>query len=184
MTGPGFGLKRAAAGFLSALPDLGIETALTGENRSQNIVDSYDAINQVSKSIGIEELAKMGGSDTQLELLTAIQTTVSPDASPVENRRRMRQRLAAGEILSKKAELASEWVNTFGSLGYAAPDGTTWQKFWPKYQKQEWNRHLQNEKAAASEGAAPQGGAGSSVIDEADAIVSGGIGKGKTRGSF
>ncbi len=191
VTGPGFGIKRTVAGVLSALPDLGVERALTGENRSQSYVDDYDRISMVSKSIGIEELAKMGGSDTQLELKTAIQTTVSPDASPAENKKRFNQRIAAAEILSKKAQLAAEWVNTFGSLGYAAPNGTTWQKYWPTYQKQQWGEFLKKEAARIAEEearargeTAPPGRAGSSVIDEADAIVSGGIGRGKTRGSF
>ena len=181
MTGPGFGSKRNVAGILSYLPNFGIEKALTGSDVTQEYVNNYDAIEQASKTIGIDTLQKVGGSDTERELLTAIQTTVNPDVSPSENKRRFRQQLAAADILAKKAQLASEWVNTYGSLQYAAPDGTTWQKFWPMYQRQEWSNFRKSEP---KEGAAPQAGTGNSVIDEADAIVSGGIGKGKTRGSF
>jgi len=145
MTGPGAGLKRTAASVVGLLPNLGVEEFLTGENRTQNIIDTYDAVDQAAKMSGIEALKGIGGSDTERELLTAIQTGVNNDASPEENRRRVSNQLAAANILSKKAQLASEWVNRFGSLGYAAPDGTTWQKFWPSYQKQEWVAHRQRE---------------------------------------
>lgn len=181
MTGPGFGAKRNVAGILSYLPNFGIEKALTGSDVTREYVDNYDAIEQASKTIGIDTLQKVGGSDTERELLTAIQTTVNPDVSPSENKRRFRQQLAAADILAKKAQLASEWVNTYGSLQYAAPDGTTWQKFWPAYQRQEWNAFTKSEKA---QGSGPRTQQPSSILNEADAIVSGGIGPATTKGSF
>jgi hypothetical protein len=159
MTGPGASVKRAAASVIGLLPNLGVEEFLTGENRTQNIIDTYDAVDQASKMQGIEALKGIGGSDTERELLTAIQTGVNNDASPEENRRRVRNQLAAADILSKKAQLASEWVNRFGSLQYAAPDGTTWQKAWPQYQRQNWAAHLAREERLA-QGAGKKSGTG------------------------
>ena len=151
MTGPGAGLKRTTASVIGLLPNLGVEEFLTGENRTQNIIDTYDAVDQASKMQGIEALKGIGGSDTERELLTAIQTGVNNDASPDENRRRVSNQLAAANILSKKAQLASEWVNTYGSLAYATPDGTTWQKAWPQYQRQQWAAHRAREAQLEAE---------------------------------
>lgn len=148
MTGPSFGAQRTAAGVMSYVPGYQwLAKNLTGEDRIADTINTYDAIEQASKTIGIDTLQKVGGSDTERELLTAIQTTVNPDVSPAENKRRFRQQLAAADILAKKSQLASEWVNRFGSLQYAAPDGTTWQKFWPEYQKQEWGNFMKNERS-------------------------------------
>ena len=83
-------------------------------------------------------------------MLTAIQTGVNPELTQKENERRARGQIAAAEIVSKKAQLASEWVNKFGSLQYAAPDGTTWQQFWPSYQKQSWAEHRKREAEIAA----------------------------------
>lgn len=158
--GPGFGAKRNVAGALSYVPGVTwAEKQMDGKGQSQteNIINNYDAIEQASKVIGIDTLQKVGGSDTERELLTAIQTTVNADATATENARRFRDQLAAADILAKKSQLASEWVNRFGSLQYAAPDGTTWQGFWPQYQREAWGDHLKS-RGAGAKGAGAQGG--------------------------
>ena len=144
-TGPGFSASRTAAGVASVVPGFTWLERNTRGNVTQAVIENYDAIEQASKTIGIDTLQKMGGSDTERELLTAIQTTVNPDVLPKENARRFRSQIAAADILSQKAKLASEWVNKFGSLAYAAPDGTTWQGFWPQYQKQMWSKFIKSE---------------------------------------
>ena len=172
MTGPGAGVKRTVASVVGLLPNLGVEEFLTGENRTQNIINTYDAVDQASKMQGIEALKGIGGSDTERELLTAIQTGVNNDALPEENRRRVSNQFAAATILSKKAQLASEWVNRFGSLQYAAPDGTTWQKYWPQYQRDNWAAHLKAEadKERLKRERAKGGGA-PSAVDAASEII-------------
>lgn len=163
-SGPDFGMRRTVAGALWAIP---------GGGPGQEIINTYDQIDQAAKISGIEALKGIGGSDTERELLTAIQTGVNPEQTQKENERRARGQIAAADILSKKAQLASEWVNRFGSLKYAAPDGTTWQKFWPAYQKQEWAAHRQREAQLEAEAKQTRGGGkSSSVLDAADAIVS------------
>ncbi len=97
--------------------------------------------------IGIDTLQKVGGSDTERELLTAIETTVNTKTPKSERLRRYDDALAASDILSKKAQMMTEWVNAHGSLMYAAPNGMTWQQFWPKYQKAAWSDHLQKRDA-------------------------------------
>jgi len=163
-SGPDFGTRRTVAGALWPIP---------GGGPGQEIINSYDQIDQAGKISGIEALKGIGGSDTERELLTAIQTGVNPELTQKENERRARGQIAAADILSKKAQLASEWVNRFGSLKYAAPDGTTWQKFWPGYQKQSWAAHRQQEAQLEAEAKQTKGGGqSSSVLDAADAIVS------------
>lgn len=164
-SGPDFGTRRSVAGALWAMPgDFG---------PGREIINSYDQIDQASKISGIEALKGIGGSDTERELLTAIQTGVNPELTPKENARRARGQIAAAEIVSKKAQLASEWVNRFGSLQYAAPDGTTWQKYWPATQKEAWAKHRQREAAIVAEERRKMGGGqANSVVDAADAIIS------------
>lgn len=131
-TGAGTGLARNIAGVFSA----------TGFFPSADeFTKNYDAIEQASKTIGIDTLQKVGGSDTERELLTAIQTTVNPDVQPQENIRRFRDQIASADILAKKAQFMTEWVNKAGSLSYALPNGMTWPQFWSEYQKAAWSDH-------------------------------------------
>lgn len=131
-TGAGTGLARNIAGVFSA-------TGLFPS--ADEFTKNYDAIEQASKTIGIDTLQKVGGSDTERELLTAIQTTVNPDVQPQENVRRFRDQIASADILAKKAQFMTEWVNKAGSLSYALPNGMTWPQFWSEYQKAAWSDH-------------------------------------------
>jgi hypothetical protein len=152
MTGPNFRAQRTAAGALSYIPGLsGAARYLTGEDKIAANINTFDQIEGAALDAAIKKLEEVGGSDTNQELMTAMKTTISPDLLPEENMRRYRSKLAAAEIVAKKAQLASEWRNNIGSLDGAAPDGTTWQEFWPAYQKQAWAKHRQQEAAIVAE---------------------------------
>jgi len=154
--GPGFGGRRTVAGILSLVPGVtALEKALDpkGQSQTENIIDNFDAIEAASKDLGIAKLGEIGGSDTERELLTAIQTTVSPNKQATENARIYRNQLAAADILAQKADLATKWTNKFGSLKYTAPSGETWNGFWSKYQKAAWADHR---RTSAGAGIKPQ----------------------------
>lgn len=154
--GPGFGGRRTVAGILSLVPGVtALEKALDpkGQSQTENIINNFDAIEAASKDLGIAKLGEIGGSDTERELLTAIQTTVSPNKQATENARIYRNQLAAADILAQKADLATKWTNKFGSLKYTAPSGETWNGFWSKYQKAAWADHR---RASAGAGTKPQ----------------------------
>ena len=131
-TGPGTGIARMAA---SPFAMLGVESA-------NQFVGDYDAIDAAAKESGIEKLKGIGGSDTERELLTAIQTGVNAETPSPENKRRIGNAIAAADIASQRHRLATEWFNKFGSLAYKAPNGMTWPQFWSSYQKQAWADHL------------------------------------------
>jgi hypothetical protein len=141
-TGPGTGLARAAA---APFAMLGVESA-------NQFVADYDAIDAAAKEGGIEKLKGIGGSDTERELLTAIQTGVNVETPTPENKRRIGNAIAAAEIASQRHRLATEWVNKFGALSYAAGNGMTWPQFWSTYQKQAWADHLKGRGGAGGGG--------------------------------
>jgi hypothetical protein len=152
-TGPAFGTQRNVASVLSALPLYDWARRQIGaEDRISNNINVYDQIDQASKLAGIEALKGIGGSDTERELLTAMQTGVTTDLLPEENKRRMRGATRAAEILSDKEEMASQWLQRYGSLDprYVAPNGKTFQSVWRQYQRQEWDKHLKNEARIAA----------------------------------
>ena len=160
--GPGFGGRRTVAGVLSLVPGVtDLEKMLDpkGQSQTENIIANFDAIEAASKDLGIAKLGEIGGSDTERELLTAIQTTVSPNKLAVENARIYRNQLAAADILAQKADLATKWTNKFGSLKYGAPSGETWNGFWAKYQKVAWADHRRtgDGQGRAAQPAAPTG---------------------------
>lgn len=143
-TGPGTGLARLAASPFAAF---GVESA-------NQFVSDFDAIDAASKEGGIEKLKGIGGSDTERELLTAIQTGVGVETTTKENKRRVANAIAAADIAASRHRLATEWFNKFGSLAYAAPNGMTWPQFWSSYQKQAWADHLKGQKDPGPEGGA------------------------------
>jgi hypothetical protein len=155
-TGPSFGLQRNIAGVMSQVPLIpwasrGVAQAFgydkAGDDRYQDTINAYDRIDQAAKVSGIEALKGIGGSDTERELLTAIQTGVTPDLLPEENQRRMRSQIRAAEILGDKEEMAAQYLQTYGTLApQSLPQGTpSFQSVWRKYQRQQWNEHLKNE---------------------------------------
>lgn len=146
-TGPGNAAGRTFMGIASVIPGL---------SSAQDFVKNYDAIEQASKTIGIDTLQKVGGSDTERELLTAIQTTVNNDVLPEENMRRFKDQIVAADILAKKAQFATEWVNKVGSLQYTAPNGMSWPQFWSEYQKSAWADHRGATQKGAKRGAGQQ----------------------------
>ena len=155
-TGPAFGAQRMVAGVASVVPFYQRASSfLGGEDRIANNINVYDRIDQASKISGIEALKGIGGSDTERELQTAIQTGVSPDLLPEENKRRMRSQIRAAEILGDKEEMAAQYLQTYGTLApQSLPQGTpSFQSVWRKYQRQQWNEHLQNEKRIEQENA-------------------------------
>lgn len=131
-TGPGTGIARMAAAPFAAF---GVESA-------NKFVSDFDAIDAAAKEGGIEKLKGIGGSDTERELLTAIQTGVGVETPTPENKRRVANAIAAAEIAASRHRLATEWVNKFGALSYAAGNGMTWPQFWRTYQKTAWADHL------------------------------------------
>jgi len=155
-TGPAFGAQRMVAGVASVVPWYQRASSfLGGEDRIANNINVYDRIDQASKISGIEALKGIGGSDTERELQTAIQTGVSADLLPEENKRRMRSQIRAAEILGDKEEMAAQYLQTYGTLApQLLPQGTpSFQSVWRKYQRQQWNEHLQNEKRIEQENA-------------------------------
>lgn len=166
-TGPSFGARRAVAGVVSEIPVLpalarGVAQMLpsslggdivAGQDRFQDTINVYDQVDQAAKISGIEALKGIGGSDTERELLTAIQTGVTPDLRPEENQRRMRAQIRAAEILADKEEMAARWLQTYGTLSpqATAPGAPTFQSTWRRYQQQEWAKHQQNERRIAEE---------------------------------
>lgn len=144
-TGPGAAATRNSAGWFKAL-------GLASDDMT-NFIKNFDAVEQASKTIGIDTLQKVGGSDTERELLTAIQTTVNSDVLPEENQRRFQDQIAAADILAKKAHFMTQWVNKAGSLSYTLPDGTSWPQFWSQFQKAAWADHLKERDAPKGGGA-------------------------------
>ena len=157
-TGPGFGAQRNVAGVLSIIPGYTWAERQLGSTQTNDIVNAYDAIENASTKLGIDELQKMGGSDTNMELLTAIKTAPNASATPAENSRRISNLLAASEILSQKADLATQWVNKAGALSYTIPDEQgrpmTWPMFWNKFQKAAWDDHMNRERNPGPSGGA------------------------------
>jgi len=161
-SGPSFGLQRNIAGVMSQVPIIpsisrGVAQAFgydkLGDDRYQDTINAYDRIDQAAKISGIEALKGIGGSDTERELLTAIQTGVTPDLLPEENQRRMRSQIRAAEILGDKEEMAAQYLQTYGTLApQSLPQGTpSFQSVWRKYQRQQWNAHLENERRIEEE---------------------------------
>lgn len=139
--GPGFEAKRNIAGVLSVIPGYtALEKQLSndGQSQTENTITNFDNINAASKKLGAELLAMFGGSDTQLELLTAIETTISPNKNKQTNERIFRDQLAAANILSNKADLMTRWANNFGGVNALSPTGESWTSFWAKYQRAAW----------------------------------------------
>lgn len=139
--GPGAGAQRTVAGVLSVIPGVTwLERQLSrdGTSQTQNVIDNYDAIDAASKELGIEALKGIGGSDTERELMTAIQTTISPNKSATENARIFKNQLIAADIVSQKGDLQAKWANAFGGLNRLSADGKSWQAFWSSYQKAAW----------------------------------------------
>jgi hypothetical protein len=140
--GPGAGWQRGIAGVLSSIPGVtSIEKALSsdGSSQSENIIDNFDRIEGASKKLGAELLQMFGGSDTQLELLTAIQTTIDPRKSRAYNEAIFRDQLAAADILSKKADLMQKWANAYGGVNRLNERGESWNSAWGRYQKAAWD---------------------------------------------
>lgn len=166
-SGPSFSARRAVAGVISEIPVVpaiarGVAQMLPsslggdvveGQDRFQDTINVYDQIDQAAKISGIEALKGIGGSDTERELLTAIQTGVTPDLLPEENQRRMRGQIRAAEILADKEELAARWLQTYGTLSpqATAPGAPTFQSTWRRYQQQEWAKHQRNEQQIAEQ---------------------------------
>lgn len=165
-TGPGTPGARTAAGAYSVAGSLlspvtgslGLGPAFAS---ADEFVTNFDAIEQASKSVGIQRLQEIGGSDTERELLTAIQTTVNNSATPQENQRRFNNQLMAADILGKKSELAAQWRAQHGSLQWADQQGRTWQSVWRAFQRQAWDEFIRAQRQPQRGGAAqsaPQGG--------------------------
>lgn len=122
-TGLGSGVKAMAS-------KVGAATGLSGGDYA---VD-YENLDRVSKAIGIDTLRAMGGNDTERELLTAIQTTVSTKKEEDANLRVVANQRAAADVIAEKPSLMSQWLEQHGSLSARNEDGMTWPEYWRLYQ--------------------------------------------------
>ena len=110
----------------------------------QQTAESYENLSAISKRIGIEGLKAMGGSDTERELLTSIQTTVSPDKTMGANKAILARQKKAFEIVGARPDFMREWIRNNGTLanpsagfvihGVSIEPGTTFQQAWRQYQ--------------------------------------------------
>src|SRR3990167_2822001 len=96
----------------------------------------YETAGSIAKDLGIIKLGLIGGSDTERELITAIDTSPSPDKLPATNRAIIANQRRAIEILQSEPDFKTEWVNKHGSLSSVDKEtGETYGKAWRKFQK-------------------------------------------------
>ncbi len=127
-TGLGSGVKKFVSK-VGAAAGLG-----TGEN-----AENYEDLDRISKGIGIDTLRAMGGNDTERELLTAIQTTVSPQKEEASNKRVIARQKAAADTIAEKPRLMAAWIERYGSLSNPNPSGEVWSTYWRSQQLEMFN---------------------------------------------
>ncbi|WP_306121148.1 hypothetical protein [Roseovarius sp. MMSF_3359] len=117
--------------------------ALSVLGGSGEFASQHQDFESVSKAIGMDALRAIGGNDTERELLTAIQTTASPDKEPGANRRIIQRQIAALDVVTQKPGLMEDWVADFGSLSRPNEEGQSWDNFWRAYQLREFREGIE-----------------------------------------
>lgn len=100
----------------------------------------FDELDRISKAIGIDTLRAMGGNDTERELLTAIQTTISPTKLPQSNMRIIANQMAASDVIANKPAVMEAWLKQYGSLSSSNDNGQTFADYWRRYQRDEYTQ--------------------------------------------
>lgn len=99
----------------------------------------YEEFESISKNLGAEALKLFGGSDTERELITAIETGPALNKTEKANRSIIDRKLQAIDILQRKPDFQNAWIQRNGSL--SKPDQETGEQVWEawrRYQKEEF----------------------------------------------
>ena len=94
----------------------------------------YQQLESASKKIAMDGLRLLGGNDTERELLTSMQTTVSANKTEEANRAILRKQRAAAQVLTERSAFMDRWVADNGSLANPSSGGMTFSEAWRAYQ--------------------------------------------------
>lgn len=113
---------------------------LPNREQVEQTVGQLEELDSITKEAGAQALRLFGGSDTERELLVAIQTNPRVDALPQTNRNIIDRKLRAIRVLMDKPVLMSEFQRLHPSG--VTPDGTTWDQFWRNHQTEEFGMEV------------------------------------------
>lgn len=105
-----------------------------------NTAAQFEQLQSISKDLGIKGLQALGGNDTERELITAIQTTVSPNKTLEANRAILARQRKVFEIVATRPDFMASWLRTYGSLANPNQQGLNFGAAWRAYQRQEWEK--------------------------------------------
>jgi hypothetical protein len=128
----------------------------------------YERLNSISKRLGAEALQLFSGSDTERELMVALQTTIDPSKTVEANLRTAFAQQAAVDILQQYPEYMQEWVNRYGSLNTPNENGDVFSKAWRQTQRDQFaaSRKRIDERVQSLRGEAPSREESSGEIPE------------------
>lgn len=121
------GIGAPAQAFLSGVGEaVGITDGTTATQNQQ--------LESASKKIAMDGLRLLGGNDTERELLTSMQTTVSTTKTEEANRKILKKQRAAAQVLTERSAFMDRWVADNGSLSNQSGSGKTFAEAWREYQ--------------------------------------------------
>lgn len=130
-------LSTADSGFFAPERTLGRSIGADLNSLNDKNIDTLEAneeLEGIAKQLGAIELEKYGGSDTNMDLRVAIESTLPPRARAGSKLNLIANKFAARDVLREKPIFEEQWRIQYGDTSTPNAQGQTFSQAWQQQQ--------------------------------------------------